>query len=162
MPRWWPKRVSASSVGAGTAVPSLGVGAVLQTIVGLAVVIGEIVLEELAAVTRDDAAVERAEILQQIRHARERPRGQPGRDRGPRLIVEPADHRVDLGVAGLDRGDRRVEHLGRADLLPAHQLRQPHPVLTRELLRSHGSSRRCVRHSGHCGARARGGSLRPR
>lgn len=30
----------ASSVGAGTAVPSLGVGAVLQTIVGLAVVIG--------------------------------------------------------------------------------------------------------------------------
>ncbi|HWT37104.1 MAG TPA: flagellar biosynthesis protein FliO, partial [Paraburkholderia sp.] len=30
----------ASSVGAGTAVPALGVGAVLQTIVGLAVVIG--------------------------------------------------------------------------------------------------------------------------
>src|SRR5690348_16277132 len=30
----------ASGVGAGTAVPSLGVGAVLQTLVGLAVVIG--------------------------------------------------------------------------------------------------------------------------
>jgi hypothetical protein len=103
----------------------------------LAVVIRHEVLEERAAPARNRALIVRAEILQQVGHPGEGPGGQPGRDRGAGLVVEPADHRIDLGVTGLDRGDRGVEHLGRADLLAADQLCQSHPIVARELVGLH-------------------------
>ena len=69
----------------------------------LAVVVEHVVGEQRAAVRGDHALIVGAEILQEIRHAGERPVCKPGAQRGPGLIVHARDDRVDRGVARLDR-----------------------------------------------------------
>ena len=70
------------------------------------------VLEERAAEAGDRARVVRAQVLQEVGHARERAIGQAGGDGRARLVVEARDTTaLSIGVARLDAGDGRVEQL---------------------------------------------------
>ena len=106
----------------------------------LAVVIGDVAVEERAAVARGGAGVEGAEILQEVRHARERSRRQPGRDGGARLVVEPGDDRVQRRVGGLGARDGRLQQLRRGDFLAAHEIGEAQPVVLRDVDRGHWPS----------------------
>jgi len=95
----------------------------------LAIMVGAVVGEEPTAETRDGAAVVRAEVLEEIRHPGERPGRQPRAQRRTRLVIETGHHRVDGRIARLDTRDRRLEHLCRRHLAPAHQLGEADPVV---------------------------------
>src|SRR5215470_16980166 len=62
----------------------------------LTIVIDHVVLEEQAAVARHRPFVVSADVLEEVGHAGERAVGQSGGDGAAGLIVQPADHRVEL------------------------------------------------------------------
>ena len=96
--------------------------------------IGHVAREESAAVARDDTGVERAEVLQQIRHALERTVGQAGADGRAGVVVHARHDRVDGGITPVDALERRrQDFLGRG-FLRSDQLGQAEPVVPLELL----------------------------
>src|SRR5262249_34656978 len=94
-----------------------------------AVMVGAVVGEEPTAEARDGTGVVRAKVLEEIRHRGERPGWQPRTHRRTRLIIEPGHHRIDGRIARLDARNRRLEHLVRRHLAPAHQRSEADPVV---------------------------------
>ena len=80
--------------------------------------------EEAAAARGPGAGERRAQILQQERHAGERPLRQACLDGLRGVVVELHHDRVDGRVARIDTRDRRLQHLRRADLARLHQRRE--------------------------------------
>ena len=74
-------------------------------------------------------ASEADEVLQEERHAAERPVRQAVGDRLAPVVVQPHDHRVDRAVARLDALDGRLEQLAGRDLAPPHEIGQTERVV---------------------------------
>ena len=105
-----------------------------------------VVAREVGPLVERRAGELRAEVLQEERHAAERPVGQLARRLVPGAVEELVDDRVQLRVELLDARDRLADQLGRRDLLGADQLRlcrrvQPCRVLAHA---AHGSEARAA------------------
>ena len=78
-----------------------------------------------------------AEILEQVGNAGERPRRQPGGDRGLRQLVHAIDNGIDDGIALLDARDRGVQQLSRGHRPRFHQIGEAETVIA--LVLFHGA-----------------------
>lgn len=78
--------------------------------------VGHKILEQAAAKSRRLTGLEKAEVLDQIRHALQRPVGKPCRDRFARLFILFVHNGIDRRVDLLDSCHRRLQHLFGADL----------------------------------------------
>ena len=85
--------------------------------------------EEAAAPRGSGTGERRAEILEQERHAGERPVRQARRDGLRREVVKLHDDRVDGGVALAHPRDGRFQHLRRADLARLDERREPQRIV---------------------------------
>ncbi len=85
--------------------------------------------EEPAAPRHGRPGERGAQVLQQKRHAAERPVGKPVGDRAAAVVVERHDHRVHLRVARFHPGDRGLEQLGGRHLAAPHEVGQPEGVV---------------------------------
>ena len=65
--------------------------------------------------------LQQIEVLEQKRHAGERPLGKPTVNLRPRIVVMPDHHGVDLRIDFFGARDRLVEQFARADLFAADE-----------------------------------------
>src|ERR1700730_6495437 len=80
------------------------------------VVMGDKILEQAAAEGCRLTGLKEAEVLDKVRHALQRPFGEPRRDRLARLLILPVHDGIDGGIDLFGPRDRCLQHLLGADL----------------------------------------------